>query len=253
MARHSVHCGGFFSSRQPRQRQHGDVVVLAELHSGLGGLGGAWVGREEGFQAVKAVELSGRIARFEQAIGIKGHPVPDLDVEDCFLVAGCGREAERKGAGQAEFVAIEEERRMAGAGNRATAIEAKAQGDAGGEAALHAAVEAAVKLRKQLGRPGIVVRQHTDSAHDERYGHGGFESLAADVAQNHQRSAACGRVAFDRNDLEEIAAHLLCWAVRAGKSKTGNGRQRSGDQQLLEFAGALELLLKSTLAPAAVG
>ena len=50
------------------------------------------------------------------------------------------------------------------------------------------------------------------------------------------------------DELKEISAHLLCRPVGAGDRIAIERRQRFRDEDLLQFLGAFEFLLQSTLA-----
>ena len=78
----------------------------------------------------------------------------------------------------------------------------------------------------------MVMRDGSHRANDHGDGHGGLETFAADVSQNHERG-----VVFERDDLEEVAADLLRGAVGAGESESRHGRRGFRNEHLLQFAG----------------
>ena len=88
-----------------------------------------------------------------------------------------------------------------------------------------------IDFGQHLGGLGRELRQGADGADDERYGHCGLKSFAADVAQDDEgRALLC---AFERNDLEEVAPNFLGWTIRARKGETGDGGQGFRNQDLL--------------------
>ena len=242
--------GGDLAGCQTGECQHGDVVVLAKVHGGLGGLFGVRELRHQGIQALKAEDLAIGSAGLQQAIGVEGHAVSFADAQGFLLVNRVSDHAERNGAWEFDLRLVEVGRRVAGAGHHALADGADAHGQTGGEAVLHAAVEASIQLGQDFGRLRGVARHGARRAHNHGDGHGRLQALAAYVAQ--QDESAAFVFSFQRNDLEEVAADFLCRPVGAGHGKAGQGWQLVGDQHLLQLAGALVLLLQRALAVAVV-
>ena len=128
---------------------------------------------------------------------------------------------------------------MAGAGEHAGAIGAKAEDEAGGEAAVHMANEPPVQPRQKLCRIAGRFGQSPQGANDQRDGHGGLQSLAADVADDDQ-----GLAIGQRDDLEEVAANHLSGEVGAGNLVAGNDGRRLWHENLLQSLRVAVLLVE---------
>jgi hypothetical protein len=85
--------GGFYSGGEAGDGEDGDVVVLTEGDGGVGGLFGVGFGGEERLEAFEAEDFAGGVAGFEEAVGVKGEAVVDVEVDGGFVVAGGGYEA----------------------------------------------------------------------------------------------------------------------------------------------------------------
>src|SRR5580692_10746376 len=70
---------GLSTRGEAGQREHGDVVILAEIDCRLRGLRGAGMRREKPFQTREAVEFTCLVASFEKSIRVEGEVVSHLD------------------------------------------------------------------------------------------------------------------------------------------------------------------------------
>src|SRR5580704_4414226 len=114
--------GGLHSRRQPRQRQHGNVVVLAKVHGGLRGLCRAGIGGKERIEPAEAEQLAMRVAGLEQSVRIKREVVAFTQLEVLLLISSVWQNPQRQRAGQADLALVEIRRRMPRAGHQAAAV-----------------------------------------------------------------------------------------------------------------------------------
>src|SRR5215472_1751707 len=191
----------------------GQVVVLAVLLGDGGDAGGGGPLVQKGFDSGKPEERALRITGFGNSVGEEDGAIADAHFEGGVRV-GCGfGQAERQGAGKRELGAVEIERRMAGVGECEMSSIFKPDHDTSGETAVGAAKRSAVDFGKDFG--GLLGKAGDGGDHSDQHGddHGGAKALAADVADDDERSAA-----GERDHLEEVATDL-----RGGAVDTFNG------------------------------
>ena len=90
--------------------------------------------------------------------------------------------------------------------------------------------------------------QRADSADKQRDGHGGWHSLAANVADDRQQAAIRGG-----QHLVEIASNLARGLVDGFDGKAGDGRNFFRHEDLLDGAGRLQLGRGFLLLPRQLG
>ena len=182
--------------------------------------------------AVEAEQLSGGLTGFDHSVGHEQDAVAGVQIEPHFVVADLGQNAQRQGAGDANLLAVEVGRQVAGVGQHQFAVGAEPGRLAGGEAL--AAGEHAVERFEDSGRAALRGTAH--GAHKHGDVHGGFEALAGHVAEDDQQATVFGGL-----DVEEVAAHFVGGIVDGIDFKARGLELLVGNHQLLHAAGGGQL------------
>jgi len=90
---HGQPCVRLLACCETRESKDGDVVVLAEVYRGLGGLGRIWIGGKQSLQPREAVDLAIPIARFQQAVGVESKVIADPEANEGFFIIDAGLNA----------------------------------------------------------------------------------------------------------------------------------------------------------------
>ena len=135
-------------------------------------------------EAIEAEEFVGSVARLHEAVRVERESVARVEAHGGLRKAGLGGEAEWQGWRQLELSAVEKGHQVPGIGQHADSARRNAKRQAGGEAVLQSSEQTPVEPNENLGGLGCCFGQAADGTQDERHRHGGFQALAAHVAND---------------------------------------------------------------------
>src|SRR6266568_2393737 len=225
---------------QPGYGEHGDVVFLAErLRGSCDAVGGL---RADIAGAIEAVELARGVRRFYYTIGKQSQRFAGRKCELSLGVFNVGGDSEGKAGVGGNFFTAPIRRKVAGVGHGDGAVGGDSCAETSDEAAVLCIENLLVEARKQRCGTEIFGSQRSQRADGESPGHGGFQALAADVADDDE----CRAIRLFE-DLVEIAANLLCGEIGGLHAISREFGERCGYEALLNFARSGEFCCGTSL------
>src|SRR6266568_1382317 len=170
---------------QARYGQDCNIVLLAEPLRGIGDAAGGL--RADIAGAIKAVELASVVRCFYYAIGKQGQRFARCKCELSLRVLNAGGDSEGKAGVGGNLFTAAIRRKVAGVGHGDGAVGGDSRAEAGDEAAILRIENLLVEPRKQRCGTEIFGSQSSERANGESPGHGGFQALAANIADNDER------------------------------------------------------------------
>ena len=173
---------------------------------------------------------------FHDAVGEQREVIAGIQRKRAFFVLCVGNDAERQRTGYLDLPAVAERGEVPGIGKAQVATGVEHPAKAGDKAAVAGAHQFGVEAHQDRGGAQAFKSKGAQSTDGKHSRHGGFQALAAHIAHRNDNTAV-----GPRKDLVEVPTNFLCGQVRGFNVAAGKGRNRYGDQPLLDLPGGFEL------------